>query len=116
METTIKIPKPYLFVLNQLFELEQKAGKLKEDNSIFRNIDKMRNYFAIEALPNNQGLIYHSPVGERYDETRTDCEATITGANHTNLVIIEVLRPIIYIKFGSTQLVTQKAIVIVQSK
>ena len=116
METTIKIPKPYLFILNQVFELEQKVNKLKEENSIFRNLDKMRNYFATEALSYNQGLIYHNPLGEQYNETRTDCEATITGANHTNLVIIEVLRPIIYIKLGSTQVVTQKAIVIVQSK
>lgn len=116
METTIKIPKPYLFLLNQLFELEQKVSKLNEQNSIQRNIEKMKNYFETEALPDGQGLFYHNPIGESYDVTRTDCDATISGANHKNLEIIEVLKPIIYIKYGNSKMVAQKAIVIVQSK
>lgn len=116
METTIKIPKPYLFMLNQLFELEQKVAKIQEQNSIQRNIDKMKNYFETEALTDGQGLIYHNPIEERYDVTRTDCEATISGASHENLEIIEVLKPIIYMKYGNTQMIIQKAIVIVQSK
>jgi hypothetical protein len=113
---TIKIPKPHLFMLNQLFELEHKVGKLKEQNSIHRNIDKLKNYFETEALTDGQGLVYHNPIGESYDETRTDCEASISGTSHENLEIIEVLKPIIYLKFGNTQMIIQKAIVIVQSK
>jgi len=116
METTVKIPKPYLFIINQLFELEQKVGKLQEQNSIQRNIDKMKNYFETEALSEGQGLTYHNPIGESYDVTRTDCEATISGKSHENLEIIEVLKPIIYVKYGNTKMIIQKAIVIVQSK
>lgn len=116
METSIKIPKPYLFLLNQLFELEQKAVKLTEQNSIQRNIDKMKNYFEFEALSEGQGLIYHNPLGEKYDETRSDCDASISGNSHENLEIIEVLKPIINMKFNNTTLIIQKAIVIVQSK
>ncbi len=116
MEPSIKILKPYLFLLNQIFELEQKVLKLIEQNSIQRNIEKMKNYFETEALQNGQGLSYHNPIGEVYDITRTDCEATISGASHENLEIIEVLKPIIYIKYGNTSMIVQKAIVIVQSK
>ncbi|MFA5431610.1 MAG: hypothetical protein WC319_01855 [Candidatus Paceibacterota bacterium] len=116
METSIKIPKPYLFMLNQIFELEQKVSKLNEQNSIQRNIDKMKNFFETESLADGQGLSFHSPIGESYDVTRTDCEATISGSNHENLEIIEVLKPIIYIKFGNSKIVAQKAIVIVQTK
>jgi acetolactate synthase small subunit len=116
METTVKIPKPYLFIINQLFELEQKVGKLQEQNSIQRNIDKMKNYFETEALSEGQGLTYHNPIGESYDVTRTDCEATISGKSHENLEIIEVLKPIIYVKYGNTKMIVQKAITIVQSK
>lgn len=112
----IKIPKPFLFLLNQIFELEQKVSKLNEQNSIQRNIEKMKNYFETEALTDGQGLFYLNPIGEKYDVTRADCEATISGTNHENLFIIEVLRPIIYIKYGNTKMVVQKAIVIVQSK
>ena len=116
MEPTIKIPKAYLFILNQLFEIEQKSAKLQDQNSIQRNIDKLKNYFETEALLDGQGLIYHNPIGESYNVTRTDCEATISGSGHENLEIIEVLKPIIYIKYGNTKMLVQKAIVIVQER
>lgn len=116
METTVKIPKPYLFMLNQLFEIEQKVVKLQEQNSINRNIERLKNYFDSEALNDGYGLVYHNPLGENYNETRTDCDANISGESHENLEIIEVLKPIIYVKFQNTQSVVQKAIVIVQSK
>jgi hypothetical protein len=116
MEISIKIPKPYLFIINQLFEIEQKAAKLQEQNSIQRNIGKLKYYFETEALMDGQGLIYHDPLGESYNVTRTDCEATISGSGHENLKIIEVLKPIIYIKYGNTKMIVQKAIVIVEEK
>ena len=112
---TIKVPKQYLFMLNQLFEMEQKIGKIKEQNSVQRNIDRLKDFFATEALSEGQGLIFYNPIGEKFDETRTDCEATISGDGHDNLEIIEVIRPIIYIKYGQTQMIAQKGIVIVQS-
>lgn len=113
---TIKIPKHLLFILNQLFEIENKLKNIKEPNSIQRNIDRMKDYFETNALTDGQGLIYHNPLGESYNETRADCEASISGNSHENLEIIEVLKPIIYFKYGNTQTIIQKAIVIVQSK
>ena len=113
---TIKIPKHYLFMLNQLFEIEQKVAKIHEVNSVQRNIDRFKGFFETEALSENQGLIYHSPLGESFDETRTDCEATISGTGYENLKIIEVIKPIIYLKMGNTQMIAQKGIVIVQSE
>lgn len=116
METTLKIPRQYLFMLNQLFELEQKVEKLQETNSLRRNIDKLKNYFETEALSDGQGLIYYNPIGESYGVTRTDCDATISGESHENLEIIEVIKPVIYYRYGKSQMIVQKAVVIVQSK
>jgi len=113
---TIKIPKHLSFILNQLFEIENKLKNIKEPSSIQRNIDRMKDYFETDALANGQGLAYYNPIGESYDETRTDCEASISGASHENLEIIEVIKPIIYAIVGNTKLVVQKAIVIVQTK
>lgn len=112
---TIKVPKQYLFMLNQLFEIEQKIEKIQEPNSVLRNIDRLKDFFETEALSEGQGLVFHNPIGEKFDETRTDCEATISGTGHDNLVIIEVIKPIIYVKYGQTQMIAQKGIVIVQS-
>jgi len=112
----IKIPKSYLFILNQLFEIDKKVEELQEANSIQRNVDKLKSYFETELLLDGQGLIYHNPIGEKYNVTRTDCEASISGSSHENLEIIEVLKPIIYIKYSNTKMIIQKAIVIVQAK
>lgn len=112
----LKYPNSYLTILNQIFEIEKKMKKVQEQNSIQRNIDRLKNFFESEALSDGQGLVYHNPIGENYDETRTDCEASISGASFENLEIIEVIKPIIHVKVGNTKMVVQKAIVIVQTK
>lgn len=106
----------YLTILNQIFEIENKLKKVQEQNSIQRNIDRLKDFFENEVLTEGQGMSYHNPIGESFNETRIDCEATISGANYQNLEIIEVLKPIIYAQVGNTKRVIQKAIVIVQSK
>ena len=113
---TFKYPKNYLIILNQIFEIEKKLNKVQEQNSIQRNVDRLKDMFASEALSEGQGLVYYNPIGENYDETRSDCEASISGASHENLEIIEVLKPIIYVQTSTHKMVVQKAIVIVQSK
>lgn len=55
-----------------------------------------------------EGFEYSCPLGEVYSETRTDLEATIGGDGDGNLVIMQVIKPIIY---QNGQLV-QKGIVI----
>jgi hypothetical protein len=111
----IKIAKHFPFMLNQIFEIENKVRNINESNSIQRNLDRIKDYFENDALGDGQGLVYHNPLGESYNETRTDCEANISGSSHENLEIIEVLKPIIYVKVGNSKMVVQKAIVIVQS-
>jgi hypothetical protein len=112
---TVTVPKHHLFMLNQIFEIEQKVAKLQESNSLQRNIDRLKNYYEVE-IADGQGLVYHNPIGEPYEVTRTDCEASIAGTGTENLEIIEVIKPIIYVKFGNSNMIVQKAIVIVQAK
>jgi len=120
----LKTLKPHLFLLNQIFEMEQKLSKIEEQNSINRNIERLKQHFETDAFEENvefqafkiSGLYYYNPIGERYNETRLDCEATISGVGHENLKIVDVIKPIIYAKTGNAQLVIQKAIVIVESE
>lgn len=121
-----KMPKEYQFLINQIFEIENKVNAIAESNSIQRNVDRLKNFLESELLKDGQGLIYHNPHGEKYDETRTDCEANITGTSTENLEIIDVIRPIIIYKYKSIDpisakevtktFIVQKAIVIVKSK
>lgn len=121
-KVTVKVPQAYLDFMNQIFEIEKKSANLKEDNSIHRNINKMKGIMEEEFFKGTStiGLSYHNPLGESYNETRTDCEATISGEGVDNLEIIEVIKPIIFYTYQEYEkikkIIVQPAVVIVQSK
>jgi hypothetical protein len=119
MQDQIKVPKVYLDMINQIFEMEKKISLLNEPNSLQRNINKLKELFEndLGGGPNNEsiGFIYHSPLGEHYNETRTDCDASIAGTSTENLVIIEVIKPIIRYKKGGVNILVQKAVVVAES-
>lgn len=102
-------------LLNQVFEIEKKANRISDDNSINRHIQKIKDLFEDEFFGEAE-LIYKNPIGEEYNETRTDCEASIAGESAENLVITEVIKPIIRIKKGGVTRIAQKGVVIVESQ
>jgi hypothetical protein len=119
---TFRIPQAYLDFMNQIFEIEKKSASLKEDNSIHRNLNRMKVLLEEEFFKGTQilGLTYRNPIGEIYSDTRTDCEATIAGTEVENLSITEVIKPIIYCTYLENEkmikVIVQPAVVIVQSK
>ena len=121
-KVTVKVPQAYLDFMNQIFEIEKKSANLKEDNSIQRNLNKMKGILEEEFFKGSStiGLTYHNPLGESYSDTRTDCEATISGTGVENLEIIEVIKPIIFYAYQENEkvikVIVQPAVVIVQSK
>jgi hypothetical protein len=121
-KVTVKVPQAYLDFMNQIFEIEKKSANLKEENSIQRNLNKMKGILEEEFFKGSStiGLTYHNPLGESYSDTRTDCEATIAGTGVENLEIIEVIKPIIFYAYQENEkvikVIVQPAVVIVQSK
>ena len=122
------IPKSVLIVLSQIYQVEKKLTELPEASELRRNIERMKDAFAEDGLPVFDGggrpcflgLTYEDPMGQAFKETRTDLEATIAGTSTENLVVVEVIRPIIRATLkrgeaGSSQIV-QKGIVIVESR
>jgi hypothetical protein len=124
----IQLPKSILTVLNQLYEVEQKLKKQDDPAGLGRNIGKMKDAFADEGLPALDAgggqccirLAYEDPMGQPFKETRTDLDATIAGASTENLVVVEVIKPIIraIMKDGASEFskIVQKGIVIVESR
>jgi hypothetical protein len=90
-----------LRVINQVFEIEKKTA---QQTNIQRHIERIK-----DAL-GDMGLVVHNPQGEKYNETRTDCEASIAGAKLDNLSIVEVIKPIVHLQ----GMIIQKGIVIVE--
>ena len=128
MQIGTAIPKSVLIVLNQIYQVEKKLTKLPEASDLRRNIERMKDAFEEDGLPVFDGggrpcflgLTYEDPMGQTFKETRTDLEATIAGSSTENLVVVEVIKPIIRATFkggeaGSSKIV-QKGIVIVESR
>ena len=96
-----------LLMANQLFALK---GKVSHDRSLYRHVERMER--ALASL----GLLIHDPLGEPYDETRTDCEASIAGESVHNLVVVEVIKPIVYQQAGTWRQLLQPGVVVVQGR
>jgi hypothetical protein len=91
----------HLRIINQVFDIEKKSST---QNAILRHTERI--YIAFDEI----GFRVQNPQGERYFETRTDCEASIVGPSIENLVVTDVIKPIIHFK----DRIVQKGIVIVE--
>lgn len=106
----IEIPKWALTVLNQIYEVERKLTLHGDPGNALRNVEKLKDALA------GEGIFYEDPMSQPFRETRTDLEATISGSGTENLVVVEVIKPIIRGGNVSFSRVVQKGIVVVQSK
>ena len=108
--------RPYLNLLNQVFEIEKKIGRLEDPGTIGRNVRRMKETFENDLGLGGGGFVYEDPTGEPYNETRADCDATIVGEGGDDLVVVETNKPIIrFTSNGITQIV-QRAVVTVESR
>lgn len=114
MEMASQIDKRVFTVLNQLYEMEQKLKRRGDPDSLLRNLAKVRDAFA------GIGLIYEDPMGQRLDETRTDLEVSIAGTSTENLLVVQVIKPIIRAVVGmspaQTSVIVQRGIVVAESR
>lgn len=76
----------------------------------------MEQGLGIQGKDDTTGFVYYNPIGEDYNITRTDCEASIAGDSTDNLLITEVIKPIIRLHSGSASFIVQKAVVVVKAK
>jgi hypothetical protein len=106
----IEVPKWALALINNLYAVERKLALHGDPANALRNVEKMKD--ALEA----QGLFYEDPLGQPFNVTRTDLEADISGSGIENLVVVEVIKPIIRGGDANFSRVVQKGIVLVQSK
>ena len=96
-------------IINQLFEMQAKLKEASTAVNLERNFSRLFNLFEEE------GFMIQDPTGEAYTETRTDCEASISGRLGSKMKITRTIKPVIYQrKDGSVQLI-QKGVVIVEN-
>jgi hypothetical protein len=100
----------WIKMANLVFELEKKLPAQQLSGGIARSIDRMK------AVLEEAGLLLVNPAGEKYTETRTDVEASITGPANGPLEILDVIKPIVYTSQGGLRSLLQKGVVIVGNK
>jgi hypothetical protein len=116
----MKIPKLYTSLINQIFEIERKLQGTEDYQKVARNIERMKDVLCseISSQSDNFEIFYENPMGQTYDETRNDLDAHIVGKATENLVVVDVIKPIIRVgnrQKGLTKVV-QRAVVTVESK
>lgn len=99
--------KQLVNIVNQVFELEKKLAANNAGN-LQRNLDRIKAELA------DLGYSYHNPLHEGWDETRTDCEASISGTLKPKMLITEVVKPVVFYTENATRKIIQKAIVVVE--
>ena len=100
----------YIQLINQITEVE---NKITQDNLMHRF---ERNFNRIHALLEEEGFIYKYHVGEKYRASSADCEANIVGNESADMIITQVIKPIIYKKETGKVSLVQKGIVIVEAR
>ena len=104
------VPKWVLVTLNNLCDIEKKLDINGDSSNVRRNVERIRELFE------DENLFYENPIGQKFSETRTDLDATITGEGTEDLFVVEVIKPIIRAGNKNSSVVVQKGIVVVQSK
>jgi hypothetical protein len=100
----------WIKMANLVFELEKKLSAGQPSTGIIRNIDRMK------TVLEEAGLLLLNPLGESYNEARTDLEASITGTATGKLFVLDVIKPIVYTQQEGARLLLQKGVVIVGNK
>lgn len=105
----ISIPKFVLQTLNHLYDAERKLALHGDPGCVLRNIERIKDAFAEERL------FYEDPMGQSFNETRSDLEASIAGEGTEDLHVTEVIKPVI--RYGGPEYsrVIQKGIVVVRA-
>lgn len=99
-----------LQIINQLFEMQQKLAQENMNQKFERNFNRLFNIFEEE------GYLIKNPEGEKYSDARTDCEINIVGREGKNMVITQVVKPVIYKQENGAVTLVQKGIVMVENK
>lgn len=108
MKPNIEVPKYVFTVLNQAFEIERKLGKVDDPARFSRPVEKLKEAFDSDEAQ----FVIENPINQKFDITRTDVEATISGTEHEGLEITEVLKPIIKLTCNGISRIIQKGVVI----
>jgi len=103
------VEQSFIAIINQVFDVRKKIEEHNLEKRLIRNLNR------IDLELEKQGCFVHNPIGEKYDPSRLDCEAMVSGGSDKDeMVIVEVIKPIVYQKINNKSIILQKAVIIVE--
>ena len=98
-------------ILNSLYHVERAmAGDPAIAQRYKRYVERMKN------IIREQGWFFEDPDGQRFSETRNDLEASIAGDSVDDLVVVDVIKPIIRRGDEKESQVVQRGVVVVEAR
>ena len=96
-------------IINQVFELQSRLAGTGSGSAFERNFNRLFHIFE------EGGYLVQDPTGEPYNESRTDCEVSVSGRIGPKLTITRTIKPIIYLRKDGQMQLLQKAIAIAEN-
>lgn len=114
LPSTPQVPKFLVDLANQWFELNRKLQRHTDTAGLQRHADNIGQIIQEQILGHQDlSLIVEDPQGSRYNETRTDVECVgIAGENPDDLVVYEVIKPLIRLKSPMQSYIVQRAVIV----
>ena len=98
-------------ILSSLYHVERAmAGDPAIAQRYKRYIERMKN------IMREHGWFFEDPDGQRFSETRSDLEASIVGDRVDDLVVVDVIKPIIRRGDEKESQVVKRGVVVVQAR
>jgi hypothetical protein len=107
-----------LYVLNQVYALKRRLRQCQLPDGTIRPLERIEEHLAADLhLPgvksNRCGLVLVDPLGQPYDDRRTELDAEVIGAGDYPLFVVDVLKPIIRLTVEGKTYVVQRGSVTV---
>lgn len=107
-------------ILNHIFQAKKRLARVAGADSAERAIEAVESEFRDGYIRSGIGFELIDPTGQKYTDTRSDVQASLSGSAGTNLRIVETMRPIISLRTTlpdgkATSLIIQQGIVVVRS-
>lgn len=106
-------------VLNGVYQTRKRLARIAGTDAAERSLDSVQEAFECEYPMPNVGFVITDPTGEKYSDTRSDVQASLSGDSNTNLKIVDTLKPIISMRTttldgATTSIIIQQGVVVVR--
>jgi len=109
-----------VYILNQTYALKRRLRNCQLPPGTLRPLERIEEHLEhnlrLSDLPAGSGLTIDDPLGQKYDERRSDLEAEVISDGDGPPIVVDVLKPIIRLSRGGQTDIIQRGVVTVSHR